>query len=222
MEVQLAGIHVAMLDDHSLFRQGLRHLLQDIPYVETITDTGELPALLAVCQQHLPDVLLLDLQMPQLDGDEAIRLLLADYPDLKIIVLSMFSADKYIMQMMQRGARSYLLKDADQQELVKTLTEVLTTGYYLTPRISRAMMRGVAQPPQKRPASLFETVCFTPREKEVLQLICQGLTNQHIADKLFISSRTVEGHRQRLLEKTASHNVAGLIVYAAKNGFIEN
>jgi DNA-binding NarL/FixJ family response regulator len=217
MEAPLAGIHVALLDDHALFRQGMRYLLQSIPYVEAVTETAELPELLAVCRQRLPDALLLDLQMPQLSGDEVARLLLREFPDLKIIVVSMFSADKYITQMMQIGARSYLLKDANTQELVETLTGVLTTGYHLTPRITRAMGRGGPRTPA---APLFGSVYFTAREKEILRLICQGFTNPAIAEKLLISIRTVEGHRQRLLEKTDSPNVASLIVYAAKNGFI--
>jgi DNA-binding NarL/FixJ family response regulator len=221
MEAQLAGIHVALFDDHALFRQGLRYLLQGIPYVEAVTDTAELPELLTVCRQRLPDVLLLDLQMPQLSGDEVARILLREFPDLKIIVVSMFSADKYITQMMKLGARSYLLKDANTQELIETLTGVLTTGYHLTPRISRAMARGGQRTPPRQAAPLFSSVYFTSREKEVLRLICQGLTNPNIAEKLLISIRTVEGHRQRLLEKTGSPNIASLIVYAAKNGFID-
>ncbi len=221
MNTPLAGVHVALLDDHPLFRQGVRHLLQDLPYVETVTEAAELPELLAVCRHRLPDVLLLDLQMPQQDGGEVAQVLLKEFPELKIIVLSMFAADKYIAQMMKLGARSYLPKDANQAEIVHTINEVLTTGYHLTPRISRAMMRGAQEVPQKRATSLFDPVYFTPREKEVLRLICQGLTNLHIAEKLFISNRTVECDRQRLLEKTESPNIAGLIVYAAKNGFIE-
>jgi two-component system response regulator DegU len=222
MAAQLAGMHVALLDDHALFRQGLRYLLQGIPYVETVTDFAELPELLAVCRQRLPDVLLLDLQMPQLSGDEVARILLREFPDLKIVVLSMFSADKYITQMMKLGARSYLLKDATTQELTDTLTAVLTTGYHLTPRISRAMTRGTQRTPPKSVVPLFSSIYFTSREKEVLRLICQGFTNTNIAEKLLISIRTVEGHRQRLLEKTDSPNIASLIVYAAKNGFIDS
>jgi len=221
MDTPLAGVHVALLDDHPLFRQGLRHLLQDLPYVETVTEAAELPALLAVCRQRLPHVLLLDLQMPQHDGGEVAQLLLQEFPELKIIVLSMLAADKYIAHMMKLGARSYLPKDADQSEITHTISEVLATGYHLTPRISRAIMRNIQEPIQKRPASLFEPIYFTPREKEVLRLICQGFTNLSIAEKLFISNRTVEGYRQRLLEKTESPNVASLTVYAAKNGFIE-
>jgi DNA-binding NarL/FixJ family response regulator len=220
MEAPLAGIHVALLDDHALFRQGMHYLLQSIPYVEAVTETAELPELLAVCRQRLPDALLLDLQMPQLSGDEVARLLLQEFPDLKIIVVSMFSADKYIAQLMQLGARSYLLKDANTQELVETLTGVLTTGYHLTPRISRAMGRGGPRTPARPAPPLFGSVYFTAREKEILRLICQGFINPAIAEKLFISIRTVEGHRQRLLEKTDSPNVASLLVYAAKNGFI--
>lgn len=221
MDASLAGVHVALLDDHPLFRQGLRHLLQDLPYVEKVSEAAELPELLVVCRQQLPDVLLLDLQMPQRDGGEVAQLLLKEFPALKIIVLSMFSADKYITQMMKLGARSYLPKDANQSEIAHTISEVLTTGYHYTPRMSRALARGAQQATPGRAASLFDPVYFTPREKEVLRLICQGVGNAQIAEKLFISNRTVEGHRQRLLEKTECPNIASLIVYAAKNGFIE-
>jgi DNA-binding NarL/FixJ family response regulator len=221
MNTPLAGIHVALLDDHPLFRQGLCHLLQDLPYVETITETANLPELLVVCRQRLPDVLLLDLQMPEHDGGEVAQVLLKEFPELKIIVLSMFAADKYITQMMKLGARSYLPKDATQSEITHAISEVLTTGYYLTARISRAVTRGIQEPTRKRSSSLFDPIYFTPREKEVLRLMCQGLTNLNIAEKLFISSRTVEGYRQRLLEKTESSNTASLIVYAVKNGFVE-
>jgi two-component system response regulator DegU len=214
-------VQVALLDDHPLFRQGMRYILQALPFVESVVEAGEFSELLALCRQRLPDVLLLDLQMPGMDGPEVAQQLLIEFPDLKIIVLSMFSADKFITQMMKLGARSYLPKDVDQQQLTQALEDVLTTGHHFTERISRAMLQGVQQP--TRPAShlLTEEVQFTPRELEVLRLICQGLTAADIAEQLLMGRRTVEGHRQRMLEKTGAANVAGLVVYAVRHGLLD-
>jgi two-component system response regulator DegU len=214
-------VQIALLDDHPLFRQGMRYILQALPFVESVVEAGEFGELLALCRQRLPDVLLLDLQMPGMDGPEVAQQLLVEFPDLKIIVLSMFSADKFITQMMKLGARSYLPKDANQQQLTQALEDVLTTGHHFTERISRAMLQGVQQP--TRPAShlLTEEVQFTPRELEVLRLICQGLTAADIAEQLLMGRRTVEGHRQRMLEKTGAANVAGLVVYAVRHGLLD-
>ena len=213
--------HIALLDDHPLFRQGLRFILEPQPYVAKVTETAEFAGLLALCRQQLPDLLLLDLQMPNVDGVQAAQQLLDEFPDLKIIVLSMFSADKYITQMMRLGARSYLPKDVSQDQLLHAIEDVLTSGYHFTPRISRALMRGVQQPARPRPSTLPEAVPLTQREHEVLRLICEGRTAAEIADLLFISRRTVEGHWQKLLGKTASPNVVGLAVYAARHGLLD-
>jgi DNA-binding NarL/FixJ family response regulator len=222
MASPLSHVHIALLDDHPMFRQGLRYILQALPFVETVAETSTLSELLAVCERRLPDVLLLDLQMPHMDGPEVAQLLLSQYPELKIIVLSMHSADKFITQMMKLGARSYLPKDASPEELIKAIEEVLTAGHHFTPRISRALMRGVQHPTRQNPAKLLEPDQFTPREEAVLRLICEGHTAGEIAAHLFISKRTVEGHWQRLLEKTGTRNVAGLVVFAAKHGLLES
>ena len=221
MPTPIEPVHIAMLDDHPLFRQGMRYILQALPYVESVAEAAELPELQALCRQRLPDVLLLDLQMPNIDGPEAARLLLQEFPTLKIIVLSMFSADKYITQMMKAGARSYLPKDVDEQQLRQTIEEVLTTGFHFTPRISRALVRGVQHPERTPTTKMPDLVQLTTREHEVLRLICQGRTAADIAEQLFISRRTVEGHRQKLLEKTSAPNSAGLVVYAARHGLID-
>jgi two-component system response regulator DegU len=213
-------IQIALLDDHPLFRQGMRYILQTLPYVESVVEAGDFTELLALCRQRLPDVLLLDLQMPGTDGPEAAQLLLSEFPDLKIIVLSMFSADRFITQMMKLGARSYLPKDADHVQLQQALEEVLTTGYHYTPRISRALTRGVQEPARQAP-SFTDLAQLTSRELEILRLICEGRTAAEMADRLFISRRTVEGHRQKLLEKTSAPNSAGLVVYAARHGLLD-
>jgi len=213
-------VRIALLDDHPLFRQGMRYILQALPYVEAVDEAGEFAELLAICRQRLPDVLLLDLQMPGMDGPEVAKTLLAEFPDLKIIVLSMFSADKFITQMLKLGARSYLPKDADQNQLRRALEDVLTTGHHITPRMARALLRGAPAAPAPAPP-LSALVQLTLREEEILRLICEGRTAAEIADHLFISRRTVEGHRQNLLEKTHAPNSAGLVVYAVRHGLLD-
>ena len=215
-------VQIALLDDHPLFRQGMRYILQSLPFVESVVEAGEYAELLALCRQRLPDVLLLDLQMPGMDGPEVAERLLAEFPDLKIIVLSMFSADKFITQMMKLGARGYLPKDVHQQELTQALEAVLTTGHYFSERVSRALVRGVQQPARLPPIGLSDEVKFSRRELDVLRLICEGHTTAEIAEALIIGSRTVEGHRQRLLEKTGSPNVASLGVYAVRHGLLDS
>jgi two-component system response regulator DegU len=194
-------VQIALLDDHPLFRQGMRYILQSLPFVESVVEAGTYAELLALCRQRLPDVLLLDLQMPGMDGPEVAERLLAEFPGLKIIVLSMFSADKFITQMMKLGARGYLPKDVNQQELTQALEAVLTTGNYFSERVSRALVRGVQQPTRQPTTTLLtEEVHFTKRELDVLRLICEGRTTAEIAEDLFLSNRTVDGHRQRLLD----------------------
>jgi DNA-binding NarL/FixJ family response regulator len=221
MPAPTVPVRIALLDDHPLFRQGLRYILQTLPYVEAVTEAAELPELLASCRQQLPDILLLDLQMPNTDGMEAAQILLAEFPQLKIIVLSMFSADKFITQMIKLGARSYLPKDATQEELILALEEVATTGHHFTPQISRALMRNVQRPTRQPVTELSDRVQLTGREREVLRFICEGYTAVKIANQLFISPRTVEGHWQKLLEKTGATNVAGLVLFATKHGMVE-
>ncbi|MVN78097.1 response regulator [Hymenobacter sp. HMF4947] len=212
-------VQIALLDDHPLFRQGMRYILQTLPYVEEVLETGEFADLLSYCRIRVPDLLLLDLQMPGLDGPEVAKQLLAEFPDLKIIVLSMFSADKYITQMLKLGVRSYLPKDADQEHLCQAIQDVLTIGHHVTPPISRALMRELQQP-TRHTTKMLDVVQLTPREHEVLRLICEGHTAGEIAEQLFLSRRTVEGHRQRILEKTNTPNAAGLAMYASRNGLL--
>ncbi|MFD1467121.1 response regulator [Hymenobacter caeli] len=214
-------VRIALLDDHPLFRQGLRYILQALPYVEAVVEAGAFDELRGLCRQRVPDVLLLDLQMPGMDGPEVAQRLLEEFPDLKIIVLSMFSADKFITQMMKLGARSYLPKDADLDQLRAAIEDVLTTGHHFTPAVSRALVRGVQQPTRQPATRLPDPVQLTPREEEILRLICEGRTAAEIAGQLFISRRTVEGHRQNLLEKTSAPNSAGLVVYAVRHGLLD-
>jgi two-component system, NarL family, response regulator DegU len=219
MPAPTTPIRIAMLDDHQLFRQGVRYMLQSLPYVEAVEEANEVAELQAICRRRLPDVVLLDLQMPNMAGPEVAQLLLSEFPEVKIIALSMFSADKFITQMIKLGARSYIPKDVGQEQLVRAIEEVVATGYHFTPRISRALLREVQQP-TRQSAKLLELVQLTPREEDVLRLICEGCTANEIAERLFISRRTVEGHRQNLLEKTETPNVAALVAFALKHNIV--
>ena len=212
------SVHVALLDDHTLFREGVRYILHTLPYVESVVDTGDFAQLQAWCRQRLPDVLLLDLQMPGTDGPEAAQQLLAEFPDLKIVVLSMFSVEKFIDQMLKLGVRSYLAKDIDHQQLAVALADVLATGYHYTPAMQQAQAHNGRQPARPVLPPVVGEINFSPRELDVLRLLCQGLTTASIAEQLFLSSRTIEGHRQRLLEKTGTTNAAGLVAYALRYG----
>ena len=215
------AVHIALLDDHALFRQGMRYILQSLPYVEAVTEAAVLSDLLPAFRQQLPDILLLDLQMPHMDGPEAAQLLLQEFPELKIIVLSMFSADKFVTQMMRLGVRSYLPKDVTSEQLISAIEDVLTTGHHFTTHISQALVRGVQQPTRQPLAEFPSQFRLTQREQEVLQLIGEGYTGPDIAAQLYISPRTVEGHRQSLLEKTGTSNVAGLVSFASKHGLLK-
>ncbi len=213
-------VHIAILDDHRLFRQGITFMLHRLPYQVSVAEAASFAELLPQLVHQLPDLLLLDLQLPDVDGIEVAQRLLAEYPELKIIVLSMHTDDMLIAQMLKLGVRSYLPKDIDKDLLTKAITEVIENGYHFTDAISKAMIRGVQAPGQPRPQLPGSAIVLTPREAEVLGLICEGKSTNEIAQQLFISNRTVEGHRQNLLEKTGTPNAVGLALYAVKHGLL--
>lgn len=213
-------IRVAILDDHKLFRQGMAYILQQLPYKVEVVEAATFAELLTALTAQLPDILLLDLQMPDVDGMEATKRLLEQYPDLKIIVLSMHSTDHFISHMLKLGVRSYLPKDVDKKQLSEAIVTVMADGYYFTDSISKAMMRGLNATAPVQPSFQSPAIVLTLREAEVLLLICKGHSTQRIAELLCISNRTVEGHRQKLLEKTNTPNAVSLALYAVKHGLL--
>ena len=216
----LPQVHLAILDDHRLFRQGISFILQRLPYQVSVAEAATFAELLPQLMARMPDLLLLDLQLPDVDGIEVARRLLADYPELKIVVLSMHTDDMLIAQMLKLGVRSYLPKDIDKELLTEAITNVIDNGYHFTDAITKAMIRGVQTPGEMRPQLPGAPLALTPREAEVLALLCEGKSTNEIAQQLFISNRTVEGHRQNLLEKTGTPNAVGLALYAVKHGLL--
>lgn len=213
-------VRISILDDHRLFRQGIMYILQNLSFETQVQEAATFEELLAQFAHQVPDVLLLDLQMPNVNGIDATKRLLEEYPSLKIIVISMHSTEDFIAHMLKLGVRSYLPKDVDKQLLSTAIATVMTEGYYFTDSISRAMMRGLHANSPKQPSFQPLAIELTPREAEVLTLICQGYSTNKIAEQLFISDRTVEGHRKNLLEKTNTPNAVSLALFAMKHGLL--
>ncbi|MBO2008349.1 response regulator transcription factor [Hymenobacter negativus] len=216
----LPPISISILDDHRLFRQGIMYILQSLYFDTKVQEAATFGELLDQFAQQVPDILLLDLQMPDINGIEATKRLLEAHPSLKIIVLSMHSTDDFISHMFKLGVRSYLPKDVDKQLLSTAIGAVMTDGYYFTDSISKAMARGLHASSPKQPSFQSAAIALTPREIEVLALICKGYSTNKIAEQLFISDRTVEGHRKSLLEKTNTPNAVTLALYALKHGLL--
>ncbi len=214
----MTAIRIAILDDHKLFRQGISNILKTYPQFHIIIEAESCKELLNKITVQQPDIILMDIEMPDTDGMESCKLILHQYPQMKIIALSMHSSDNFIFHMMKLGARSYLNKDIDQESLKYAIEEVASKGFHFTENIAKAMLRGIKTKSPQKPYLNGNTL--TPREKEVLILICKGFTNSEIAANLFISTRTVEGHRQHLLEKIGTTNSVSLAVFALKSGIV--
>lgn len=211
---------IAVVDDHALFRKGIVSMLQDISGTEIVFEAGNGQELLDQLQDKPADLILLDLQMPVMDGLTAIPLVRKQAPDTKIVIISMHQEDQFISHVMELGANGYLLKDAEFEELEVALSSVKESGFYFNENVSKALLSRLVQKNQLQPSFNTEEV-LGEREMEVLELICKELTTAEIADKIHLSPRTVEGYRNRLLEKTKARNTAGLVVYAAKQGWLE-
>lgn len=211
---------IALVDDHALFRKGMESMLEDIPGTEVVLHASNGQELLDKLPQHPADLILLDLEMPIMDGLAALPLIRKQAPQSKVLIISMHQDDQFISHMMELGANGYLLKDAEFEELEIALQAVQNTGFYFNDQVSKAMLSRLVNKQQIVPSfQVHETL--TDREQEVLELICKELTTAEIADKIFLSPRTVEGYRNRLLDKTGARNTAGLVVYAAKQGWLD-
>lgn len=214
-------IQVALADDHTLFRKGMLALLQDAAGLAVCFEASNGRELLQqLAAGPLPDVVLLDISMPEVDGIEALKRIRQDHPKIKVLMLSMNQDDAMILHLMEHGANGYLLKETDPDEVEVAIRAVVETGFYFNERVSRALLTKIVRGDKFKP-TFSGLVQLSDREVEVLDLVCHGLTNPEIGDKLFISPRTVEGHRKNIMEKMGVRNTAGMIVYAIKKGWID-
>lgn len=211
------SIRVFLVDDHTLFLKGLKSLLDPLPDFSVVGEAYNGLEFLEKFEAARPDVVLMDISMPEMDGIEASKKVLEQDPNLKIITLSMYGDQEYYSRMLEIGVRGFVLKDSDIQEVKTAIHTVAEGGNYF----SQPLLRGLILARKKNPPTEPEDDQLSERELEVLLEICQGLSNNEIADKLFISKRTVEKHRANVLLKTGCKNTASLVVFAIKNHLVE-
>ena len=217
-------IKLAIADDQKLFLKGLKFIIQTFEDVEIVAEATDGQELLDKIELTRPDVVLSDIKMPGMDGIEATKVIKSRYPDIKIILLTMYDDERLISHVMEIGASGYLLKDEDSEVVEEAIRSVMKKGFYFNDYVSRALLKQVKNKNKLTPTEILSNspqTSLSPRELEVLQLICQEMSTNEIAQKLFISARTVEGHRKKLLEKTEVKNVAGLVIYAVKNKLVD-
>ena len=209
-------IKIIITDDHQLFRNGLKILLNSFPDFEVTGEASNGEEYLKLIQSVTADITLMDINMPEMDGIEATRRGLKMFPAINIIALSMYGEEDYYYRMVDAGAKGFLLKDSDLSEVREAILTVMKGGSYFSQELLYHVIQKFKHREQESKAANLSR-----REKEILSKICEGLSNQEIADTLFISKRTVDKHRANLLGKTNSKNTASLILFAIKNKLIE-
>jgi DNA-binding NarL/FixJ family response regulator len=202
---------IIIVDDHQLFRNGLRFILNEIQNVQVVGEASNGQEFLGLLEFVVPDLVLMDINMPVMNGVTASKIALEKYPQLNILVLSMYGDTEYYNTMIDIGVKGFILKDIDNKELGDAIIKVISGGTYFSQDLLLNLIKS---------KTFNENIVLTKREKEVLELICKGYSNQQISDQLFISQRTVERHRSSLLLKTDSKNSISLVVYAIKHKLI--
>jgi len=208
-------INVSIVDDHELFRDGLKLVLTQLNPDFRINEFSNGSDFLRSLDTQVPEVVLMDINMPVLNGRETTKRALEKYPDIKIIAVTMYGEENYYMQMIEAGVKGIILKKSGKYELEQAIQEVLGGGSFF----SQEIMRKMAMRLNRKNANRYETL--TERELEVLAKVCNGLANNEIAEQLFISPKTVEVHKSNVFKKTGVKNSAQLVIYAIKKGFIE-
>ena len=218
-KVCMGKLRLVLGDDHTIVRQGLRKILEAHREWQVVAEVGNGREAVQITTVERPDVVILDVGMPQMNGIEATRQIVKRQPDVRVLILSMHADESYIIQAVQAGARGYLLKDSADTDLIRAVEAVSAGKSFFSPAAARVMLDDyVRHLAAKGVVDRFDTL--SEREREVFQLIAEGHTNKAIADILCISAATVETHRAHIFEKIDVHNTAGLVLYAVRRGVI--
>ncbi|MFI5152092.1 MAG: response regulator [Chitinophagales bacterium] len=211
-------IQVAIADDHTLLRKALARLILSFENYAVLFEAGNGKEIKEKLQNHIiPDVILLDVNMPEMDGYETMRWLQQNYPQIRVMALSMFTDELTIIKMLRLGAKGYILKNIDPDELKLALDSVMQKNFYLSEYISGKIISGLHRDLDREP----EPAMLTEKEKEFLRLICSDITYRDIAAKMYVSPRTVDEYRNHLFEKLKVKSRVGLVMYAIRNGLAE-
>src|SRR5215467_462224 len=217
----MASISIMLVDDHNIVREGLKALLQAETDLTVVAEARTGREAVQLATQHRPEVVVMDLAMPLLNGWEATRQILKAVPSTRVVVLSTYGDDEHIQQAISTGAAAYLLKQTAAADLVKAIREVKRGNAYFSPPIAKRLSEQTCRPAAEGEPAKAADPELTPREAEVLQLIAEGFANKQIAAELGLSVKTVEKHRQQVMHKLRIHDIAGLVRHAAEKGIIE-
>ena len=212
----MAKIQVLLVDDHVILREGLRSLLSLQEDIEVVGEAGDGQAALELIGSLKPDIVLMDIAMPVMDGLAATRRIKQDFPEVRVLILTQHDNREYVFSLLQAGAVGYILKKAEGAEVVTAIRSAFAEGAFLPPSIAREVMDRYIQRPQAETGRPH----LTEREKQVLRLIAEGKTNKEIAETLFLSIKTVMVHRTNIMEKLDIHNRTELVKYAIRQGLI--
>lgn len=212
-------INIAIADDYKIYREGIKKCIASDKQLNIAMEADNGEDLINSFKETQPDVVIMDLKMPIMDGMEATQIIRKKYPEVKVLVVTMYDDDKFIIHLMEIGANGYLLKNAEPDEIRKAIYAVYENGYYFNDLVNKALLKKLVMKTNIKP-SFNQNVEFTERELEVLKLICEEKTAGEIAKEIFLSPRSVEGIRQRLIEKVGVRNTAGLVMFAIKNGIV--
>lgn len=204
-------IKLILADDHKLFREGVRSILENVDEIEIVDEVDDGRALINSLRINKADLIILDISMPGLSGIEACRLIHKEYPCIKVLILSMHSEESFVRSAIEAGASGYLPKEIDHNELVEAIQTVYNGGNYFSKDISSKLISSYLTKDKQH---------LTPREKEIIVLVCDGLSNKEIADKLSISVRTVDCHKNNILQKLGLKSSVDLVKYALKNELV--
>jgi len=212
-------IKILIADDHKILRQGIITLLDSQPDLEIVGEAHDGKETVEKARQLKPDVVLMDIGMPNLNGLEATRQIKKHNPGTKVLILTIHKNEEYIFQSLQAGASGYLLKDTAVEDLISAIHSVSKDDSFLSPGISKTVIDAfLRKSARERVPTAFDTL--TPREREILQLIAEGHSNPEIAKRLYISKKTVEAHRSHIMEKLDIHDVVDLVKYAIRKGIV--
>ncbi|MBI1341380.1 MAG: response regulator [Terrimonas sp.] len=213
-------IKVAIVDDHKIFRKGVVLSLRPYTNIKFVQEAEHGDDLLAGLADADPDVILMDLRMPGKDGIETTKIVSKQFPQIKVLILTMYEDERFVYHMMENGANGYLLKNAEPQEIRKAIMDVYEKGYYLNNFVNRILLKR-SHSRNKVIPSLNNEITLSEKERDVLRFICMEFTAQEIAQKMEISPRTVEAIKDRLMERFGSKNTAGLVFFAVKNNLVD-
>lgn len=213
-------ITVGIADDHKIFRKGVILSLRQYTNISFVFEAENGEELLKELETTQPDVVLMDLRMPGKDGIETTKEVSKRFPDVKVLILTMFEDERFVSHLMENGANGYLLKNADPAEIKKAIMEVMARGYYLNNFVNRVLLKKSANKTKAIP-SMNSEIVMSDKEKEVVRLLCMEYTAAEIAQKMEISPRTVESIKDRLMERFGLKNTAGLVFFAVKNNMID-